>query len=73
LKRNPEVCKYNTGLQQAMRFDSGVQSIASQEAKVKLKIACLGVHGNFAVFTKSNFAVNETQEIALIYRHFSIE
>jgi len=49
------------------------RSIASQEAKAKPKIACLDFNSHLVVFMKSNFAVIEAQEIALINGHFSIE
>jgi len=35
------------------------RSIASNEAQAKLKIACLDSNSNFAVFTKSKFALSK--------------
>jgi len=45
-------------------------SVASHEAKAKLKIACLDSNSNFAVFTESKFAGTPKQKISLINIHF---
>jgi len=42
-------------------WQSWSRSIASHQAKAKLKIACLDFNSNFAVLKKSNFAVIETK------------
>jgi len=49
------------------------RSMASREAKGKLKTACPDSHRNFGVLTKWKLAVIETQKISLINRHFWIE
>jgi len=45
------------------------RSVASHEAKAKLKMACLDSNSNFAVFTKSKFTCIQKQNISLLNKH----
>ena len=47
------------------------RSVASHEAKAKLKIACLDSNNNFAMFTKSKFTTQK-QKKAPKNKHFCI-